>query len=193
MHELFELRAQIADVGIELGHENQVGELARIACDLEHSPQKVMGLSGPSLEYQDGDEPREGLYSAPVVFRCTPENPLCLWEIALLDRDLPHQTLSMWPTSIPFSHGVQCSDGFLRSTPIEEQASEHRPGIAVSGMVLQPPVQALFYLAPPLSTSRPLDRFPARFLSETPEDIPEAPRDRQDKGYTGPPCPLESL
>ena len=161
--------------------------------DLEQPPEHRAGLGWPPLEGEQGDKPLEGLDGAAVAPGRTPKALFRLREPALPDRDLPDDGLGVRPSWIDFAHLPQSREGVLQTTLIEEQASEHLPGVAVLGMPLQPTPQAGFHVCPALLCDRPPDRFQAMLPRGSPEHVPQAGDGGQDQRSTGSPLQPRKL
>ena len=155
--------------------------MAGIARDLEQLPEYRAGLGGPPLETEQRDEPLEGLDGAPVAPGRAPKTPFRLREPALPDRDLADDRLGVHPAGIAFAHVPQCREGVLHATPIEEQASEHLPGVAVLGMLPQPTTQAGFHIPQYRAAESAPDRLQARLARRSPEHSPQTREGGQDR------------
>ena len=92
--------------------------------------------------------------------------------------------MTVWAFTHPgstFAHLPQGREGVLHATLIEEQTSEHLPGVAVLGMPLQPTTQAGFHIPPASRCECPPDRFQARLPRGSPEHVPQAGEGGQDQ------------
>src|SRR4051812_29960496 len=97
-------RGQLADLGVELGDQDTLGKVTRIARELEQPPEYRTALGGSPLEAKQANEPLERLDRAPVTFRRMPQDSLRLREIVLLERDLSNHCLRINPSWMAFAH-----------------------------------------------------------------------------------------
>ena len=104
--------------------------------------------------------------------------------------------MTVWAFAHPGSTSRTCrkaAEGVLHATLIEEQTSEHLPGVAVLGMPLQPTTQAGFHITPASRCNGRPDRFQALLPRGSPEHQPQASEGGQDQRRTEQPTSTETV